>query len=376
MSAEEHSPLGASGANCWLNCAGSYLAQKDLLDKDSAFAHEGTCGHELAELCLANKTTTRKWIGKPLIINTDWIVDAEMADYIQSYVDYVRSINGYQEYEQKVSYAKWVPDGFGTADAIATVDDILYVIDLKYGKGIKVDADENPQGMLYALGALDERSAFQDFKKVVIVIYQPRLDHVSEWKTTPAHLYEFAEFAKKRAALCLEPNAVRTPGEKQCQWCKAKPTCPALLKQTETALMQDFASFDETLPEPSDLTPEQIKTVMDHKGMIEKWLKSIESHVIGEIENGNGFPGWKMVEGRSNRKWRNELEAEKVLRSQLGDEAYVKKILSVAQAEKALGKGGKDYVKDFVSKPPGKPVLVPENDKRPAIAGITAEYFD
>ena len=374
---EEHSPLGASGASRWLYCAGSYWAQKDLPDKSSTFAFEGTCAHELAEICLANKVAARRRIGLPLLINKEFIVTSDMADYAQTYIDYVRDIGGVQEYEQKVSYSDWVPGGFGTADVIATVDDTLFVIDLKYGKGVKVFAENNPQGMLYALGALHERAVFQDFKEVVIVIHQPRLDHVSEWSITPKELYKWAEWVKERALMCLEPDAQRTPGEKQCQWCRAKATCPALLKHTEVAIMQEFDSFDAELPVPASLSDEQLKVVMDHKSVIEKWLKSVETHIIAQIESGQPFPGWKMVEGRSNRKWSNDLEAEKVLRSYLGEDAYVKKLLTAPAAEKALGKEDAKLIQELIVKPEGKAVLVPEGDKRPALPlGITADDFD
>jgi hypothetical protein len=375
---EEHSPLGASGSNCWLNCAGSYWAQKDIPDKSSVFAYEGTCCHELAEICLANKIAARRRIGLPLHINKDFIVTSEMADYAQTYIDYVRSVGGVQEYEQKVSYSDWVPDGFGTADVIATVDDTLYVIDLKYGKGVKVFAEHNPQGMLYALGALNERAVFQDFKKVVIVIHQPRLEHLSEWSITPKTLYTWAEWVKERAALCLEPDAPRTPGEKQCQWCRAKATCPALAKQTEDSLLVHFEDMTtKEPPAPGNLTDQQLQTVLEHKTMIEKWLKAVEQHVVGRFESGFNFPGWKMVEGRSNRKWADEDKAEKLLRKLLGaEDAYKKKLLTAPAAEKALGKEDKYRIKDLIVKPEGKPTLVPEEDKRPALVGITADDFD
>ena len=374
---EEHSPLGASGSNCWLNCAVSYWAQKDIPDKSSAFAFEGTCAHELSEICLANKIAARRRIGLPLHINKDFIVTSEMADYAQTYIDYVRSVGGVQEYEQKVSYSDWVPDGFGTADVIATVDDILYVIDLKYGKGVKVFAEHNPQGMLYALGALHERAVFQDFKEVVIVIHQPRLNHLSEWSITPKELYEWAEWVKERAAMCLEPDAPRNPGEKQCQWCRAKPTCPELQTKTEHALMVQFEDMSvKTPPTPQELTEQDLQFIMHNKSLIESWLKSVETHVKGLIESGHGFPGWKMVAGRSNRKWADDGDAAKTLTTLLGEDAYVKKLLTAPAAEKALGKDGKKQIQSMIVKPEGKPVLVPEEDKRPALVGITADDFD
>jgi hypothetical protein len=374
----DHSVRGPSGAVGWLHCAGKISAEAGIPDTTSEFAAEGTDGHELADICLTQKRTTRTFIGQTPLINKERVIDQDMADYIQTYVSYINGLGGNQEYEQEVSYDDWVPGGFGTADVIIVKDKTLFVIDLKYGKGIKVDAEENPQGMLYALGALSERDTFQKFDKVIVVIHQPRLNHVSEWETTPEHIYEFAAYAKERAVLTLTDNPERTPGEKQCQWCRAKATCPALQTQTEHALMVEFEDLSTTpLKEPAQLTDQDLSFILNHKVMIEKWLKSVEQHVVGKIESGHGFPGFKMVEGRSNRKWADENEAEKMLVKLLGkDKAYKKKLLTAPAAEKALGKEKKAEIKDLIVKPEGKPVLVPEEDKRPPmVLGVTADDF-
>ena len=374
----DHSVRGPSGAVGWLHCAGKISAEAGIPDTTSEFAAEGTDGHELADICLTQKRTTRTFIGQTPLINKERVIDQDMADYIQTYVSYINGLGGNQEYEQEVSYDDWVPGGFGTADVIIVKDKTLFVIDLKYGKGIKVDAEENPQGMLYALGALSERDAFQKFDKVIIVIHQPRLNSVSEWETTPEHIYEFAAYAKERAVLTLTDNPERTPGEKQCQWCRAKATCPALQTQTEHALMVEFEDLSTTpLKEPAQLTDQDLSFILNHKVMIEKWLKSVEQHVVGKIESGHGFPGFKMVEGRSNRKWADEAKAEKMLVKLLGkDKAYKKKLLTAPAAEKALGKEKKAEIKDLIVKPEGKPVLVPEEDKRPPmVLGVTADDF-
>jgi len=370
----EHSVFGPSGAAGWLNCAGKIKAEENIPDEESSFAAEGTCAHDLACLVLTEGSTTAKWM-KPSFLK--YKVDQEMASNVQEYVDYVKTLGGIQEYEQEVSYEEWVPGGFGTADAIVVKADVIYVIDLKYGKGVKVYAEDNPQGMLYALGVLSERESFQEFKKVVIVIHQPRLDHVSEWETTPEALYKFGQYARERAKLCLEPNPPRTPGEKQCRWCRAKATCVALQTQTEHALMVQFEDLTVDSPKaPEELTDQDLRFILNHKGMIEQWLKAVEKHVMGKIESGRGFPGYKIVAGRSNRKWSDEKEAATLLKKLLGDKAYVKKLLTAPAAEKALGKEDKKKIQELIVKPEGKAVLVPEADKRLALSAVTADDFD
>lgn len=374
-----HSIFGPSSAHRWLACSGSIKAEADMprVPKESKFAHEGTCAHELAELCLSEDEYANVWIGKKLLINKDWVVAPDMADYIQMYIDYIRKIKGVQEYEQHVSYSEWVSDGFGTADVIITKDDNLYVIDLKYGKGVPVYAENNPQGQLYALGALAERSAFQDFKKIIIIIHQPRLDHISTWETTPDKLYTFGEYARERAILCQETNPKRTAGEKQCQWCTAKPVCPELAQTTEKALIIQFSEMETVQPTPPEnLTDQNLHFIMNNKSLIETWLKSVETYVKDKIESGEDFKGWKLVHGRSTRKWNDEEKAERLLRRLLGAaNAYTKKLLTAPQAEKALGKEDKHRIKKLIFKPDGAPVLVSENDKRETIKIITAKDF-
>ena len=372
----DHSVYGPSGAARWLNCPGSIKAEEGIPDTESSFAFEGTCAHELAEWALRRNFQTVEVVGEALPINKE-LISQQMADYVQEYVDYVRSLGGDQEYEQEVSYGRWVPGGFGTADAIVTKDDTLFVIDLKYGKGVPVHAEENPQGMLYALGALAERDSFQKFEKVVIVIHQPRLEHVSVWETTPKDLYAFGNYAGLQSALTIEPNAKRIPGETQCRWCKAKPVCPALKNKAEHALMVQFHEMETSAPiPPENLTDQDLQFVMHNKSLIETWLKSVETYVISRIESGGTFDGWKMVEGRSNRRWADEAAAEKLLTKLLGAKAFVKKLLTAPAAEKVLGKEGKEKIQDLIVKPPGSPVLVPDDDKRAPIQTLTLSDFD
>jgi hypothetical protein len=201
-----HASLGASNAHRWLECSGSVKAEQGFENKSSSFAYEGTCAHELSELALLHDKEPSDWIGKPLVENSEWIVDEDMAQHVTTYTDYVRQVaQGADDVliEQRVSYADWVDGGFGTADAVVIKGDSIYVCDLKYGKGVQVDAENNPQGMLYALGAYAEFGFISDFKTVHISIVQPRLDHISEWSISVKDLLKWAEWVSQRAELAL-----------------------------------------------------------------------------------------------------------------------------------------------------------------------------
>jgi hypothetical protein len=372
-----HSIFGPSSAHRWLSCPGSIMAEKDIPEQESEYALEGTLAHKLAEICLSNGKRPIEFVGQALLINKEWVVTPEMADCIEEYVDFIRTLGGNQEYEQMVDYGEYVPGGFGTADVIVTSDSILRTIDLKYGKGVKVDAEENPQGMLYALGALIERAAFQSFDTVAITIYQPRLDHISTWETTPDRIYEFGRYAGERAKLAMAKKPKRIAGESQCRFCKAAPNCPALQTKTELALLTEFDNLTITEPPPpKTLQDDQLSFILHNKTLIETWLKAVEDHVTNRLMTGEVFPGWKLVHGRSVRQWADPEVAEKVLRAYLSEAAYTKKILSPAQAEKALGKEDKKKIEELIVKPDGKPVLVPEDDARAPIQLITASDFD
>ena len=384
----EHSVFGGSGAHRWLKCPGSINAEKGLRDfTDSIYAAEGTFAHMLFEKALRTGNPAETWLEVSLD-TSERLVTQEMADYVQTSVDLIKSRGGEQEYEQKVSYEDYAPGGFGTADVIIAAEDTLIIADLKYGKGVRVDAKENEQLMLYALGALTERQFIQKFEKVGLLILQPRLNHFDYWETTPERLYNFGYVVNTAAKLALEPDAERIPGEKQCRWCKAKATCPALSAETEDAIMTKFKEMDESTAMaviedndgiPVRLSDDVLKNILDHKNMIIDWLKAVEDHVKNRIESGESFPGYKLVYGRSIRKWNDEPKAERLLRRLLGaSDAYEKKLLSVAKAEKALGKEKKYRIEKLIEKPVGPLTLVPEEDKREGVQtlNVTADQLD
>jgi hypothetical protein len=227
--------------------------------------------------------------------------------------------------------------------------------------------------MLYALGAYAEFGFISDFKTVCISIVQPRLDHISEWSISVKDLLKWAEWVSQRAELALSDEAERTPGEKQCRFCKAKATCPALLKYTEDIIMADFDDLDD-LPSPDRLSDDKLRRVLEAKGLIEGWLTSVETVVRERLEEGKDFKGFKLVEGRSTRRWDDESEAEKSLFELVGDSAFTKKLVSPAQAEKLVKKADKTKLQALIVKPAGKATLAPESDKRPPL-NLTDEDF-
>ena len=368
-----HAKLSASGSHRWLHCPGSVEAEKTLPNTSSFFAEEGSAAHELAEIVLSKLAgDCSKMIGEKLIEYDAFVVTQEMADYVQIYTDYVRNLGGSQFYEQRADFGEWVPDGWGTADAIVINRDTIHVIDLKYGQGLRVDAEENSQGILYALGAYAEYELFHDFQRVVITIVQPRLDHISEWEITIPELLKRGEWIKQKAEEASKPNAKRTPGERQCNWCKAKATCPALMQATHVAVVGDFEELD--FVPVNTLTDEQLRKALDSKVLVIGWLDAVEAHVKAKVEEGETFKGYKLVNGRSSRSWSDEELAEKVLTVELGDAAFESKLLSVTKAEKALGKTKRDLIEGLVLKNAGKPTLVKSSDPRQNINISTDDF--
>ena len=372
-----HAKLSASGSAKWSLCPGSVFAEKDFPNTSSIFAEEGTAAHELAEIILRDDDELNLGIFSLFGVTlpeSGVTVTQDMLDYVMVYVNYVKSISGELFVEQRVDFSHIAPDGFGTSDAIVINDSVMTIVDLKYGKGVRVDADNNTQGILYALGAVNDYGMLFNIKTINIVIVQPRLDHISEWSIGIDELNRWGERLKQAAELTATENAPRVPGEKQCQWCKAKATCPALNKLTESTLMTSFDNLETSKPET--LTDEQLRIALDNKKLILAWFDAIETIVTDRLTGGNAFNGYKLVEGRSNRAWRDEDATAKALIGVIDmDKLYISKLISPAQAEKELGKSRAELLEDLITKPVGAPTLVPESDKRPSVT-VSAKDFD
>ncbi len=378
-----HAVLSASKAHRWLLCTPSARLEEQFPDTTSNAAREGTLAHELAEMKLRHFFQTkdfgkRKYNAAVKKIRTEDLWQGEMEEYTEIYKDYIKTLaisfptEPYVAIEKKVDFSSYVPEGFGTADCILLSGDTLHVVDLKYGKGVPVDAEENPQMMLYALGAYHTYSFLYDIKKIHLVIVQPRLDSISEWTCPLGELLGFAEYAKERAVLAIKGEGAFCPGEKQCRFCRAKAQCRA---RAEENVKLAFSSEKGKLPPL--ISNEEMGTYLSLGEDVAKWLADLKECALGECLAGHEVPGWKAVEGRGSRDWTDMEEAFTVLKEKgIPEEIlYERKALTLAQVEKTIGK--KDFaemVGSMVIKNPGKPTLVKESNKREAITNkITAE---
>jgi len=353
-----HARFSASGAARWMACAASIKATEGVPDTSSPYALEGTVAHHLAEVCLRNHRDADTFLGEAFDIARSVTIDAEMVANVQEYLDYVRGLRGQLFIEQRVDYSHVVPGGFGTADALVVDGDTLYVVDLKYGQGLRVDVERNPQLQLYGVGAMHTLSWLSDITKVVLVVHQPRLDHVSEWETTPEGLAAFGETARKAAELALSDDPPYSPGP-ACRWCKLSGRCRA---QAQYNLATARAEFGPPV-DSATLTDDEVSDILFRLPAMRAWASKVEERALDTLTRGDDLPGWKLVEGRSLRQWADKETAAADLIEELGDDAWKRDLISPAQAEKALGKKHV-LLERHVTKPPGKPTLAPEADKR------------
>lgn len=364
-----HARLGASKAHRWIQCPGSVALEATLPDETSAYAREGTAAHALAEECLRLGAAPEKWIGHEI---EGHLVDESMAQHVATYVDYVNALPGQKLYEVRVDYSGYAPGGFGTADAIAFHDGVLHVVDLKFGQGVKVEAKDNAQLMLYALGAFTDFGFEYQTDLARMTIVQPRLDHVDTFELRINHLLNWARTVVKPAAkLASKEGAPFKPSESACRFCKARATCRALAEHNLSLIQATFENLDAAPPlaSPHLLNVDELARLLPHLDGLVNWAGAVKEHAQLTLMRGGVVPGYKLVEGRSLRRWGDEGVASAALEALLGDSAYSKKLISPSQAEKALGRKKAGEIADLVIKPVGKPTLAPASDPRPELSG-------
>ncbi|MBI1450353.1 DUF2800 domain-containing protein [Acinetobacter sp. FL51] len=405
-----HAKFSPSAAHRWISCPGSLVMEKDLPNNSSVQADEGTAAHFLASECLEQNRNATDFLNCFIVIkkgNASWdqeasetrsgfIVDLEMAEYVQKYIDAIRSQADGNELlvEQRVDFSEFIgsENAFGTSDAIIICQNEIQVHDLKYGR-TKVDAQGNEQLRLYGLGALAQFGLFGDFKQVRLVIHQPRIGHVSEEVASVEELYEFAHRAKNTVQMIkaidlgqslFNETDMLNPGEKQCHWCKAKATCPALTKAVMTTIAGEFddlstCDLEVELKQAIESVPSQENETLGKLyaslPLIEQWSKAVSIAVTEKLHNGEKVLGFKLVQGRAgNRSWANAEEAEQVLKSMRlkVEEMYDLKLISPTNAEKlqkagTIGPRQWTKVENLIVRPDGKPTVAPESDKRPAL---------
>ena len=374
MPPKGHAVLSASSSERWLHCPPSARLCESYEDKGSDYAAEGTDAHELCEYKL------RKALGMEAqdpTENLTWF-NEEMSDCANGYAAYVlEQMEAAKQtcadpvvlIEQRVDFSRWVESGYGTADCIIIADGTLQIIDYKHGLGVLVSAEENPQMQCYALGALELFDDIYDIDLVRMTIYQPRRDNVSTYEISKDELYRWAdEVLKPTADLAFAGDGNFLCGE-WCGFCKAKHDCRARADAN-----MELARYDFKLPPL--LTDEEVEEIISRVDDLVAWASDIKDYALQQAISGKEWNGWKLVEGRSNRKYTNETAVAGAV-TDAGFDPYERKVLGVTAMQKLLGKSRfEELLAAYIEKPQGKPTLVPESDKRPAMNTAKNDFME
>ena len=365
MPPEKHAKLSASSAHRWMNCNPSANLEREFADKSSEAAAEGSAAHALCEHKL------RKALKQRSTRPTSKYDSDEMEMYTDSYLEFVleqieiakqHCADPFVLIEQRLDFSCYVPDGFGTGDCLIVADKLLHIIDFKYGLGVLVDAEDNPQMMLYALGALRLFDALYDIDTVSMTIFQPRRENVSTWTISVSELEEWAEKTlRPKAELAFKGEGEFNPGP-WCTFCKAAVKCRARAEEKLALAQYEFAK-------PPLLTDEEIEDILSRLDDLTKWANEIAAYAQdAAINHGKQWNGYKLVEGRSNRKYTDESAVIAAATAAGYRDIFKKSLISITEMEKLMGKKTfAEVLGGLVIKPQGKPTLVPASDKRPAI---------
>lgn len=378
-----HALLSPSAAHRWMNCAAAPRLEANAPDNESSYAQEGTLAHAYCALKL------KSFMGLPIDAEEKEIAElnetyhtGEMDEYTDTYKTIVlekfnaaRAVTKDAQLliETRLDFSDYVPEAFGTSDATIITDGCMEIIDFKYGKGVKVSAVDNPQMKIYALGAYLANSFEYNIDRVRMTIVQPRIDNLSEFEMSVADLLAWAENElRPKAAAAYKDNAEQTPGE-WCQFCKVKCSCKALAEKC-AAIAKDNL-------DPGLITPKKMATdILPWLSIIKAWCTSVEEYALQQALAGVAYPGFKLVEGRSVRKITDGNAVAGLLAKEGYDQSeYMKPatLCGISDLEKLVGK--KRFAAlcaDYITKPQGKPTLVPNEDKRPAYNAATDDFND
>lgn len=374
MPPKAHAILSASSSHRWLNCPPSARLCETYEDKGSDYAAEGTDAHSLCEYKL------RLALGMEAADPTEHLTwyNEEMLDCANGYAAYILElVEAAKEtcadpvvlIEQRVDFSRWVEQGFGTSDAIIISDGTLHVVDYKHGLGVLVEADNNPQMMCYALGALELFDAIYDIDTVAMTVYQPRRQNVSTFEMSKDDLFCWAdEVLKPTAELAFAGDGNFLCGE-WCGFCKAKHECRA---RAEANLM--LAQYDFKLPPLLEDT--EIEVILSRADQLVSWVNDIKEYALQQAISGKEWTGFKLVEGRSNRRYTDEAAVTQTVTG-AGFDPYERKLLGITAMQKLLGKSRFDeLLSAYIEKPQGKPTLVPESDKRPVMNNAKTDFME
>lgn len=361
----KHAILSASGAHRWLECTPAARLELEFKDQESTTAAQGTAAHNLCEHKLKKALHIRS--KRPV----SEFNDDEMEEHGDAYMEYV--LEQLEEVkknckdplvliEERLDFSCYVPEGFGTADTIIIGDKSLHIIDMKYGQGILVYAEDNPQMKLYALGALASYESLYDIEEVTMHIFQPRRENVSAWTTSLDELKKWAENdLVPKAKLAFKGEGEYLPGD-WCTFCRAAVKCRARADEKLRLAQSEFKL-------PPLLTDNEIEEILSKLSDLTRWVNEIVAYATdAAINHGKEWSGFKVVEGRSNRKYKDEDKIAEVAKANGYKDIYRTSLITLTEMEKLMGKQKfKDILGDFIIKPPGKPTLAPLSDKRQAL---------
>ena len=376
MPPNSHAILSASSSHRWMSCTPSARLEREFADYKTEAAAEGTAAHALCEhkLRRALKMRSKKPISKydcdEMDAHTDGYVEFVLEQLAQAKLECKDPL---VLIEQRLDFSCWVPDGFGTGDCLIVADHLLHIIDFKYGQGVLVEAEENPQMMLYALGALRLFDSLYDITEVSMSIYQPRRENVSTWTISVEALNDWAENTlKPKAELAFNGEGEYTPGS-WCQFCKAAVKCRARAEEKLQLARFEFAP-------PPLLSDEEIEDILSMLDDLTKWASEIQAYAQdAAVNHGKVWRGFKLVESRTNRKYTDEEAVAQAAKDAGYTDIFKKSLITLTEMERLMGKKNfKAILGSLVEKPQGRPTLVPNSDKRPALTntGASEEFTE